>query len=164
MHNPLVRRKKGCHCRYPLQLDQHYDIHVWHDGLKAVKGLDETISEIGWGEDFWERHKLTGDGRCKRLAASLSPGASNVTTGAPYVTPTRLASDPPKECPIIQMLEWGLKYRNECDDNVSACWEILTTCRSGYCIDSVKAHQWELSTRSNEREYEQCQLGKTDSQ
>jgi hypothetical protein len=49
--------------------------------------------------------KLTGDGRCKRLAASLSPGASNVTTGAPNVTPTRLASDPPRECPMIQMLE-----------------------------------------------------------
>ena len=48
---------------------------------------------------------LTGDGKCKRLAASLSPGASNVTTGAPYVMPTRLASDPPNECPISQILE-----------------------------------------------------------
>ena len=48
---------------------------------------------------------LTGDGRCKRLAASLSPGASNVTTGAPNVMPTRLASDPPNECPITQILE-----------------------------------------------------------
>ena len=52
-----------------------------------------------------ELHRLTGEGRCKRLAASLSPGASNVTTGAPYVMPTRLASDPPKECPITQILE-----------------------------------------------------------
>lgn len=59
----------------------------------------------GWGRACGKRRKLTGDGRCKRLAASLSPGDSNVTTGVPYVTPTRLASAPPRECPISQILE-----------------------------------------------------------
>ena len=40
---------------------------------------------------------LTGDGRCKRLAANRSPGDSKVTTGAPNVAPRRLARAPPSE-------------------------------------------------------------------
>lgn len=44
---------------------------------------------------------LTGEGRCRRDAASLSPGASNATTGAPNVTPINEARDPPSECPAV---------------------------------------------------------------
>jgi len=53
----------------------------------------------------WEGHRLTGDGKCKRVAASLSPGDSKATTGVPNVTPTRLSRAQPRECPITQMLE-----------------------------------------------------------
>lgn len=41
----------------------------------------------------------TGDGRCKRDAASFSAGASNATTGAPNVVPINDANEPPRECP-----------------------------------------------------------------
>ena len=69
------------------------------------------MSEIGCGEElFWE---LTGDGKCKRLAASLSPGDSKVSTGAPNVIPTRLARAPPRECPITHILDSGLKKKNK---------------------------------------------------
>lgn len=42
-----------------------------------------------------EHFFLTGDGKCKRAAAILSPGDSKVTTGAPKVTPNKLARAPP---------------------------------------------------------------------
>lgn len=46
---------------------------------------------------------LAGEGRCKRVAASFSPGASNATTGEPKVAPSREAIDPPRECPLQQL-------------------------------------------------------------
>jgi hypothetical protein len=61
-----------------------------------------SIQVIGW-------LTLAGDGRCNRLAANFSPGDSKVTTGAPNVAPRRLARAPPRECPIIQMVESGLR-------------------------------------------------------
>ena len=42
---------------------------------------------------------LTGDGKCSRVAARRSPGASKATTGAPKVTPISEARDPPSEWP-----------------------------------------------------------------
>ena len=41
----------------------------------------------------------TGVGRCRRVAASFSAGASNATTGTPNVAPTSEASEPPREWP-----------------------------------------------------------------
>jgi hypothetical protein len=49
-----------------------------------------------------EEHRgnlLTGEGKCKREAASFSGGASNDTTGAPKVRPIIDAREPPRECP-----------------------------------------------------------------
>lgn len=50
---------------------------------------------------------LTGWGRCSRREAIFSPGDSNATTGAPKVTPTKEASAPPSEWPVIQIFESG---------------------------------------------------------
>lgn len=38
---------------------------------------------------------LTGDGRCSRFAANLSPGDSKATTGTPNVTPRSEPTAPP---------------------------------------------------------------------
>jgi len=38
-----------------------------------------------------------------------SPGDSNATTGFPNVTPTKLASAPPREWPMIQIVASGLE-------------------------------------------------------
>ena len=51
----------------------------------------------------------TGDGRCSREAAMRSPGDSNATTGFPKVTPIKLASAPPREWPMIQIVASGLR-------------------------------------------------------
>jgi len=48
-----------------------------------------------------------GKGRCRRLAANRSPGASNATAGSPYVAPSKLAKAPPKECPTNQRFADG---------------------------------------------------------
>ena len=48
-----------------------------------------------------------GKGRCRREAASFSPGDSNATAGNPYVAPNKLASAPPRECPTSQTLAEG---------------------------------------------------------
>lgn len=53
----------------------------------------ENIFSISVG---WQR---TGEGKCNRLAAILSAGASKATTGAPKVAPTSAARDPPREWP-----------------------------------------------------------------
>ena len=53
---------------------------------------------------------LTGMGRCRRCAAILAPGASNVTVGAPKVTPRSEERAPPREWPTNQMLASGYKY------------------------------------------------------
>lgn len=57
-------------------------------GTRVMSSLKLTKSGI---------MRRTGIGRCKREAASLSPGASKATTGAPKVTPIKAANDPPKE-------------------------------------------------------------------
>lgn len=49
----------------------------------------------------------TGLGKCNLPEAIFSPGASNVTTGAPNVAPRREASDPPSECPMTQIFDSG---------------------------------------------------------
>lgn len=41
--------------------------------------------------------KHTGEGRCNRVAASFSAGASKATTGAPKVTPMSDDTEPPNE-------------------------------------------------------------------
>ena len=40
---------------------------------------------------------VTGDGKCSLPEAMRSPGASNVTTGTPNVTPSNEANAPPTE-------------------------------------------------------------------
>ncbi len=52
----------------------------------------------------------TGDGRWSRVAAIFSPGDSMARVGAPNVTPSREASAPPSEWPVIQMLASGYRY------------------------------------------------------
>jgi hypothetical protein len=54
-----------------------------------------------------KRESHTGKLICSREAASFSPGASNPTTGAPNVTPMRLANEDPNECPTSQIFESG---------------------------------------------------------
>ncbi len=66
--------------------------------------VNSSVRHIVFTGNSWP----TGDGRWRRVAASRSPGDSKVTTGSPKVMPTRLAKAPPRECPITQILEWGL--------------------------------------------------------
>jgi hypothetical protein len=46
-------------------------------------------------------------GKCKRVAASRSPGDSNATAGYPNVVPSKDASEPPREWPTRYMLAMG---------------------------------------------------------
>lgn len=48
-----------------------------------------------------------GAGRPRRDAASASPGASKVTTGRPYVRPSKLATEPPSEWPTAHTVAPG---------------------------------------------------------
>lgn len=56
---------------------------------------------VGTNIPLSERPSLTGIGKCNRLEAIFSPGASKATTGAPNVTPRREASAPPSEWPGV---------------------------------------------------------------
>ena len=47
---------------------------------------------------------IRGNGRCRRVADTRSPGASNATAGTPNVVARREARAPPRECPTSQML------------------------------------------------------------
>ena len=51
-------------------------------------------------EHDWLNNRRTGVGRCSLRAAMRSPGASNATTGAPNVEPSKEANAPPKLCPM----------------------------------------------------------------
>jgi hypothetical protein len=53
---------------------------------------------------------LTGLGRWSLREGILSPGASKATTGEPNVVPIRAAKEPPRLCPVTQILASGYMY------------------------------------------------------
>jgi len=75
------------------------------DGISSVVNMSDMLERgLNRKSELHQRKEvamevLTGEGRCSRPAAILSPGASNATTGAPKVTPKRDARAPPKEWP-----------------------------------------------------------------
>lgn len=87
---------------------------------------------------FW-KIVLTGIGKCNRLEAIFSPGASKATTGAPNVTPRREASAPPSEWPGVMSGWWGV-LEGEVSYRLSKCSRlgIGTWC---YYIDSKKSYE-----------------------
>lgn len=66
-----------------------------------MKGFQASVSRV---------RVHTGVGRCNRPAAIFSPGDSIEMVGAPKVTPSKEASAPPSEWPVIQMLASGYRY------------------------------------------------------
>ena len=48
-----------------------------------------------------------GNGKCSRLLAKRSGGHSKVTVGTPKVRPIKLASAPPRLCPVSQIVAFG---------------------------------------------------------
>lgn len=83
-----------------------------------------------------EHFFLTGDGKCKRAAAILSPGDSKVTTGAPKVTPNKLARAPPAVA--LDVVSQGEKKVREAYQESARLSRYLSpgTCRSSYYTDS----------------------------
>jgi len=66
-----------------------------------------------------------GRGRWRRDAARRSPGASNATAGRPYVAPSRLAREPPKECPTSQTLAVGYMWIRSSTSFYRRSWSVL---------------------------------------
>ena len=87
-------------------------------------GLDKPFlltSAVWYTFTMWS--KDGGMGKCNRRDAIRSPGASNATVGAPNVAPTKLAKEPPSECPITQIFAFGYmnvtllyKFWNGCNE------------------------------------------------
>jgi hypothetical protein len=82
--------------------------------IPGVVDVCDVLS--GWLEDRVKRIErprrrkpITGRLICNLVAANFSPGASNATTGAPNVTPTSEANEPPNECPMTQMFASGYR-------------------------------------------------------
>jgi hypothetical protein len=80
---------------------------------------------------------LMGDGRWRRDAASLSPGASNATTGAPRVAPRSDAGDPPRECSTNTIFQTSSPEMLDAHTNISAIYSHLGTGMSHCCKDSA---------------------------
>ena len=56
----------------------------------------------------WSSGRIPGGcGKWRRRAAILSPGAQNVIVGAAKVKPVSEAREPPRECPVSQIVEVG---------------------------------------------------------
>lgn len=89
------------HC---INIQKNREISTIYIGSAVCPKWYDPVNCLVWGAPGTDPG---GTGRPNRRAGKASGTASNVTTGKPNVRPRKLLTEPPRECPASQTLEWG---------------------------------------------------------